>query len=277
MPPTAGARRALRAGRLEASHPLPGDPTGACRHGGQAATDSPRACTRRSRTWVGRALANGHLRHPRAPPWCTSSPPRSLDRVGRGGDSRRVLSLPPPLGDEVRSVAARLGVKRLITQAELNELAIGGERDPRAIARRLWPLDELATRHREFIERYSFVPDELERTRVKHQRIPDTAFLSGALAMGVAFQRCFDEDPPPSCSRAPGLAEQRGNSWPAVEDSPSSSVRNDRAPPLSHVRRDPRNPPLARRRPHRRKQPISARSTIATTPHTRNAISAPGG
>ena len=37
--------------------------------------------------------------------------------------------------------------------------------------------------------------DSLGEMREQHRRLPDTVFLPGALAMGVAFQECFEDDP----------------------------------------------------------------------------------
>src|SRR5205823_10864882 len=44
------------------------------------------------------------------------------------------------VGDE----AERLGVAELVTTAVTDELDIGGRRDPRELARHLWPSDDLA-------------------------------------------------------------------------------------------------------------------------------------
>ena len=54
---------------------------------------------------------------------------------------------------------------------------------------------ELATRYRTFVETWSFVLDSLADLRARKERLPDTAFLPGALAMAVAFQDVFDDDP----------------------------------------------------------------------------------
>jgi phenylacetic acid degradation operon negative regulatory protein len=39
------------------------------------------------------------------------------------------------------------------------------------------------------------VPADLDSMRHRHQTLPDSAFLPGALAMGLAYQACFDDDP----------------------------------------------------------------------------------
>lgn len=96
---------------------------------------------------------------------------------------------------EVLDEAERLGVADLVTTASTDDLDIGGRHDPRELARRLWPVDDLAARYRSFVERFEEVPDTLRAMRTRKERLPDTAFLPGALAMAVAFQDCFDADP----------------------------------------------------------------------------------
>lgn len=97
--------------------------------------------------------------------------------------------------DDVRREADRLGVGEQLLLVATDDLEVGGERDPRGLARRLWPLDELAGRYRTFIATYEAVPRTLETMRQQHRRLADAAFMPGALAMAVAFQTCFDDDP----------------------------------------------------------------------------------
>jgi phenylacetic acid degradation operon negative regulatory protein len=96
---------------------------------------------------------------------------------------------------DVRDEAERLGVDELVTLASTDELDIGGRRDPRELARRLWPVDDLADRYRDFVTRFEHVPDTLREMRSRKERLPDSAFLPGALAMAVAFGECFNADP----------------------------------------------------------------------------------
>ena len=96
---------------------------------------------------------------------------------------------------DVKAEAERLGVMESVTLATTDDLEIAGDRDPRALAARLWPLESLRARYDAFLERYAALPDTLaEMQRVRH-RIPDTAFLPAALAMAVAFAECFQNDP----------------------------------------------------------------------------------
>ena len=102
---------------------------------------------------------------------------------------------PHPWHKDVRAEASQLGVGDLVTVASTDDLEVGGERDPRELARLLWPVDELAAHYREFVESFSSVFDSLADLRARKERLPDAAFLPGALAMAVAFQNVFEVDP----------------------------------------------------------------------------------
>src|SRR5947207_5913165 len=47
---------------------------------------------------------------------------------------------PHPWHKDVKAEASRLGLDDLVTLATTEDLAVGGERDPRELARRLWPV-----------------------------------------------------------------------------------------------------------------------------------------
>lgn len=96
---------------------------------------------------------------------------------------------------DARAEAERLDVAGLVTTAVTDDLDVGGRRDPRELARHLWPLDDLAERYRAFVQHYQPVPERLEEMKRRKERLPDAAFLPGALAMAVAFQACFESDP----------------------------------------------------------------------------------
>ena len=97
--------------------------------------------------------------------------------------------------DEVRAIAADLDVASHLTLASTDDLEIGDERRPTELARRLWPVDELAASYRRFVADHEHVPPILEGLRKRHDRIADRDFLPGALAMVVAFQQIFLSDP----------------------------------------------------------------------------------
>jgi len=96
---------------------------------------------------------------------------------------------------EVEAAAKELRVEGGVSFATTTDLAIGGLREPHALAPRLWPLDPLAARYRAFTERFGPVRAALEDMRSRRDRLSDAAFLPGALAMAVAFQPVFDADP----------------------------------------------------------------------------------
>jgi phenylacetic acid degradation operon negative regulatory protein len=100
-----------------------------------------------------------------------------------------------PWEKEVRDEAHRLGIADAITLATTDELEVGGEGDPRALAARLWDLQAVARRYERFLDRYGGVPDALEAMRARRERLTDAEFLAGALATVVDFQTCVQRDP----------------------------------------------------------------------------------
>ncbi|MFA9563221.1 MAG: PaaX family transcriptional regulator C-terminal domain-containing protein [Acidimicrobiales bacterium] len=96
---------------------------------------------------------------------------------------------------QVRAAAQRLGVDEHLTTATTEDLQVGGERDPRELARRLWNIDELAQRYGQFVESYEDVPERLEDMRSHRERLTDADFQPGALWIGVQFGECFQNDP----------------------------------------------------------------------------------
>jgi phenylacetic acid degradation operon negative regulatory protein len=102
---------------------------------------------------------------------------------------------PHPWHKDVRAAAVELGVADLVTVASTDDLDVGEERDPRELARLLWPVDDLAARYAEFVASFSSVLHSLTGLRARKERLPDAAFLPGALAMAVSFQDVFAADP----------------------------------------------------------------------------------
>ncbi|MBA2281579.1 MAG: transcriptional regulator [Acidimicrobiia bacterium] len=96
---------------------------------------------------------------------------------------------------DVTAEAERLGVGSSVAIAATEQLSVGGESDPRALARRLWPVDELAERYRQFVDAHAYVPDFLDGLLSRHERMTDDVFLSGALTVTVQFQSVFNGDP----------------------------------------------------------------------------------
>ncbi|MCC5951950.1 MAG: transcriptional regulator [Acidimicrobiia bacterium] len=96
---------------------------------------------------------------------------------------------------DVTAEADRLGLREHVMCASTDDLDLGGTTDPVAIARRLWPLDEVAARYERFIATYDGVPEQLETMRRAGRRLSDAEFLPGALVIGIKFQECFNTDP----------------------------------------------------------------------------------
>jgi phenylacetic acid degradation operon negative regulatory protein len=102
---------------------------------------------------------------------------------------------PHPWHKDVRAEAERLGVDDLVTLATSDDLELGGERDPRELVQRLWPIARIAERYERFVAHYEPVPDALVDLKRRRQRLTDSVFLSGALAMAVEYQEVFADDP----------------------------------------------------------------------------------
>ena len=115
---------------------------------------------------------------------------------------------PHPWGKDVRATAERLGIGDAVTLASTDDLDVGGERDPRELARTLWPVDDLARRYERFIKQFKAVLELLEDMRQRRQRLAEENFLPGAFAMAISYMDCFDSDPccRPSCSPGRGRA-----------------------------------------------------------------------
>jgi phenylacetic acid degradation operon negative regulatory protein len=96
---------------------------------------------------------------------------------------------------EVIAEAEHLDVTESITQASTDDLRVGAVADPRELARRLWPIDELAARYEHFVDTYKGVPDALDAMRQRRERLADAVFLPGALSVTVEFSEIFADDP----------------------------------------------------------------------------------
>lgn len=95
----------------------------------------------------------------------------------------------------VRNAAQRIGVSDYVTLASTDDLHVGGQSDPRLLARRLWPVDQIAAGYEAFIARFSTTVDDLTAIRQRRERLSDARFLPGAFAMATALNEAFDDDP----------------------------------------------------------------------------------
>jgi phenylacetic acid degradation operon negative regulatory protein len=96
---------------------------------------------------------------------------------------------------DIAAEAERLGIAEHVSMFSTDDLDIAGESDPRRLAARLWPLDEVAARYDEFISVYSSVPEALAAMRLRGERISEHDFLPGVLHVAIRFNTCFDHDP----------------------------------------------------------------------------------
>src|SRR5204862_275656 len=104
---------------------------------------------------------------------------------------------PHPWHKDVRAAAERLGLTAMVSTATTEDLDVGGQRDPRELARSLWPVDELDRRYRGFVERFAGVPDVLRGMRRDRRRLLEKAFLPGALSMAVHFHEEYSHSSAP--------------------------------------------------------------------------------
>ncbi len=96
---------------------------------------------------------------------------------------------------EVRAEVELLDIAEHVTLATTDDLDLGGITDPRRIAERLWPLEEIADRYRSFVDTYDGVPEALDAMRHRGERLGEKDFLPGALHIAIQFNQCFDADP----------------------------------------------------------------------------------
>lgn len=102
---------------------------------------------------------------------------------------------PHPWHKDVKATAEHLGIGEFVTLASTDDLELGGERDPRELARRLWPIEDLAQQYEALLEHFDWVVPGLVEMKGRKEKLPDSAFLPMALAMAVAFADCFNRDP----------------------------------------------------------------------------------
>jgi phenylacetic acid degradation operon negative regulatory protein len=102
---------------------------------------------------------------------------------------------PHPWHKDVKATAEQLGVSEFVTVASTDDLEVAGERDPRELAKRIWPVERLAQEYDALLERFDWVVPSLIEMKDRKEKLPDSAFLPMALAMAVAFADTFNRDP----------------------------------------------------------------------------------
>ena len=142
-----------------------------------------------------RHVASRRLRRARRPKSRARSAARPHRRPRGAALQGGVYVSPHPWHDAVRQEAKRLGVEEHLWLATTDELEVGGVRDPRQLARMLWPLDDVAAAYEKFIEQHKHVPEQLEAMRRRKERFNDDHFLPFAFVMAVAMSECTRNDP----------------------------------------------------------------------------------
>jgi phenylacetic acid degradation operon negative regulatory protein len=96
---------------------------------------------------------------------------------------------------DIAAEAERLDIAGHVSMLSTDDLSVCGEDDPRRLAARLWPLDEVARRYEGFIDTYRDVPESLADMRRRGERLTEHDFLPGVLHVAIRFNSCFELDP----------------------------------------------------------------------------------
>lgn len=113
------------------------------------------------------------------------------DAIGRlgGAPIQGGLYVSPNDWDgEIAAVAEQLAVSENVTTFTTADLAVGGTSEPRALAGRLWPLNEVAERHRRLLA-------VAERALLALPDAGPTAQLTIAIELAAEFTRAVEPDP----------------------------------------------------------------------------------
>ena len=173
-----------------------------------------------------------------------TSVPGPLARVGGAAIQNGLYVSPHRWEKDAIAEAQRLGLEEHVTFASTDDLEIAGVRDPKEIAARLWPIDQLATRYQSFVQIYEGIPEALERMRKEKRRLSEAEFLPGALIIGIKFQECFYCGSV-AATRAPATTVARtrrarpARSQPASRHPPARGAQQASA--VRPLRRHPRN------------------------------------
>ncbi|OBC12089.1 repressor [Mycobacterium sp. 852013-50091_SCH5140682] len=95
---------------------------------------------------------------------------------------------PNPWEDRIASAASELAIADHITTLTTIDLSVGGIDEPRALANRLWPLEEIAERHRRLL---TFGEHSLRALR----NASTTDYLTIAIELAAEFTRAVEPDP----------------------------------------------------------------------------------
>lgn len=121
-----------------------------------------------------------------------------------------VYVTPHVVEDALADAVAEFHLEDYVFQMTTRRLAVHGDREPRAVANRLWPIDELASRYRGLIQSFRPVVARTTALAEKGVELPDERLMPGTLSMASAFMEVHYEDPllPPELLPQP---------WPGTE------------------------------------------------------------
>jgi phenylacetic acid degradation operon negative regulatory protein len=122
--------------------------------------------------------------------------------------------------DDIRSTAKRLDIVSNVITATTSDLEVGGSAHAGGVAKRLWPLDEIATEYSRFADRYSAVDTTALGGPVEQ--------LAASIEMSTEFEACIRRDPllPPELLPQP---------WPGTA---ARQVLRERSTQLVDARRE---------------------------------------
>ncbi|CRK52160.1 putative repressor in the phenylacetic acid catabolism [Rhodococcus sp. RD6.2] len=98
---------------------------------------------------------------------------------------------PNPWGSHIQALASKLEVTDHVTSCTTSDLTVGGTKDPRTIAARLWPLDNIADGHAKLI---NVAQQRLLRLR-DTIGLTETDTLTIAIELASEFTRAMNPDP----------------------------------------------------------------------------------
>lgn len=121
-----------------------------------------------------------------------------------------VYVTPHVVEDALAEVTAQLGLDDHIFRLTAPTITVGGESEPMAVAERLWPIDELASRYRDLVRSFRPIVARTRRLAEEGVHLPEERLMPGTLSMASAFMEVHYDDPllPPELLPQP---------WPGTE------------------------------------------------------------
>ena len=112
-----------------------------------------------------------------------------LRRLGGANVQGGLYVSPHDWHADVAEAADSLGITDGLTLATTSDLVVRGERDRKALARRLWPIDELAERYRHFVAVYEEVPEFLTEMRNRREKLHERGLSARRASDGGRFRK----------------------------------------------------------------------------------------